>query len=102
MRRRDLITLLGGAAAWPLAASAQGGRVRRVGVLISSGERDPETQLRVGALREGLQKLGWAEGRNLQIDYRWGAGSVERTRTYAAELVALKPDVILGAPTSAA
>jgi len=102
MRRRDLITLLGGAAAWPLAASAQGDRVRRVGVLISSGERDPETQLRVGAFREGLQKLGWAEGRNLQIDYRWGAGSIERIGAYAAELVALKPDVILGAPTSAA
>src|SRR5262249_30333390 len=67
-----------------------------------TGERDPETQLRVGAFREGLQKLGWAEGRNLQIDYRWGAGSIERTRTYAAELVALKPDVILGAPASAA
>jgi len=102
VRRREFITLLGGAAAWPLAASAQGGRVRRVGVLISSGERDPETQLRVGALREGLQKLGWAEGRNLQIDYRWGAGSIERIGAYAAELVALKPDVILGAPTSAA
>src|SRR5215472_16970452 len=103
-RRKFLATLLGGAAAsWPLAARAQqGDRVRRVGVLISTGERDPETQLRVGAFREGLQKLGWAEGRNLQIDYRWGAGSIERTRTYAAELVALKPDVILGAPASAA
>src|SRR5262249_53454576 len=101
--RRELLTALGGAAAaWPLAARAQGDRVRRVGVLISGGERDPETQLRVGAYREGLQKLGWVEGRNLQIDYRWGAGSIERTRTYAAELVALKPDVILGAPTSAA
>jgi len=78
--RRDFITLLGGAAAaWPLAARAQGDRVRRLGVLMSTGERDPETQLRVGAFREGLQKLGWAEGHNLQIDYRWGAGSIERT-----------------------
>jgi len=103
MTRREFITLIGGtAAAWPLAARAQGDRIRRLGVLMSTGERDPETQLRVGAFREGLQKLGWAEGRNLQIDYRWGAGSIERTRTYAAELVALKPDVILGAPASAA
>ena len=101
--RRELLAALGGAvAAWPLAARAQGDRIRRLGVLMSTGERDPETQLRVGAFREGLQKLGWAEGRNLQIDYRWGAGSIERTRTYAAELVALKPDVILGAPASAA
>src|SRR5215510_13269094 len=101
--RRAFISVLGGAAAaWPLAARAQGDRIRRLGVLMSTGERDPETQLRVGALREGLQKLGWAEGRNLQIDYRWGTGSIERIHTYAAELVALKPDVILGAPTSAA
>jgi len=100
--RRELLVALGGAAvAWPLAARAQGDRIRRL-LLMSTGERDPETQLRVGAFREGLQKLGWAEGRNLQIDYRWGAGSIERTRTYAAELVALKPDVILGAPASAA
>ena len=78
--RREFVTLLGGtAAAWPLAARAQGDRVRRLGVLMSTGERDPETQLRVGAFREGLQKLGWAEGHNLQIDYRWGAGSIERT-----------------------
>jgi putative ABC transport system substrate-binding protein len=103
IERRKFLAALGGAAAvWPLAARAQGDRVRRLGVLMSTGERDPETQLRVGALREGLQKLGWTEGRNLQIDYRWGAGSIERTRTYAAELVALKPDVILGAPASAA
>jgi putative tryptophan/tyrosine transport system substrate-binding protein len=103
MRRRNFIALLGGAAAWPLTARAQQGEgVRRIGVLMPSGERDPETQLRLGAFREGLQKLGWTEGRNLRIDYRWGGGSIERTRTYAAELVALKPDVILGAPTSAA
>src|SRR5262245_18325807 len=97
------MTLLGGAAAaWPLAAAAQGDRVRRVGVLTSTGERDPESQLRLGAFREGLQKLGWTEGGNLRIDYRWGGGSIERTRTYAAELVALKPDVIFGPTTSAA
>jgi putative tryptophan/tyrosine transport system substrate-binding protein len=103
VNRRKIITLLGGAAAaWPLAARAQQGeRMRRIGVLMSTGERDPETQLRVGAFREGLQKLGWAEGRNLRIDYRWGAGSIELA-TYAAELVALKPDVIFGAPSAAA
>ncbi|MFL5100992.1 MAG: ABC transporter substrate-binding protein, partial [Xanthobacteraceae bacterium] len=102
MRRREFITLLGVAAAWPLAVRAQGDRVRHVGVLTSAGERDPEAQLRLGAFRGGLQKLGWAEDRNLHIEYRFGGGSIERTRTYAAELVALKPDVILGAPTSAA
>ena len=102
--RRAFITLLGGAAAArPLVARAQQGeRVRQLGVLMPTGERDPETQLRVGAFREGLQKLGWMEGRNLRVEYRWGGGSLERTRTYAAELVALKPDVIFGAPTSAA
>jgi ABC-type uncharacterized transport system substrate-binding protein len=103
VRRREFISLLGGATAWPLAARAQQlERVRQLGVLMPTGERDPETQLRVGALREGLQKLGWVEGGNLRIEYRWGRGSSERTRTYAAELVALKPDVVFGAPTSAA
>jgi putative ABC transport system substrate-binding protein len=101
--RREFLATFGGAAvAWPLTAGAQQGeRVRRLGVLMSTGERDPETQLRLGAFREGLQKLGWAEGRNLRIDYRWGAGSIELA-TYAAELVALKPDVIFGAPSAAA
>jgi len=80
----------------------KGDSVRRVGWLMSTSERDSESQLWLGAFREGLQKLGWAEGRNLRIDYRWGGGSIERMRTYAVELVALKPDVILGAPSSAA
>jgi len=102
LKRRDFITLLGGAAAWPMAARGQGNRVRRVGALMPGDERDPVAQLRLGGFREGLQKLGWTEGGNLRIDYRWGGGSIERTRTYAAELVALKPDVILGATTSAA
>ena len=85
IERRKFLATLGGAAAWPLAARAQQGeRMRRIGVLMSTGERDPETQLRVGAFREGLQKLGWAEGHNLQIDYRWGAGSIERTVPWSA------------------
>jgi putative ABC transport system substrate-binding protein len=102
-RREFVFTLGGAAAAWPLAArSQQGERMRRIGVLTATAERDPEIQLRMGAFREGLQKLGWAEGRNLHIDYRWGEGSIERTRTYAAELVARKPDVIFAAPAAAA
>jgi putative ABC transport system substrate-binding protein len=73
MRRREFITLLGGvAAAWPLAARAQqGDGMRRIGVLMGSAESDQEGQARVAAFREGLRKLGWAEGRNIQIDYRW-------------------------------
>ena len=98
MRRREFITVLGGAAAaWPLAARAQQGeRVRRIGVLVAVAD-DPEGQARIAAFLQGLQQLGWAEGRNLQIDTRWGAGDADRFRKYAAELVALAPDVILAA-----
>ena len=72
MRRREFITLLGGAAAWPLAARAQQpDRMRRIGVLMGYAESDPEGQACVAAFREGLQKLGWAEGRNIRIDTRW-------------------------------
>jgi putative ABC transport system substrate-binding protein len=99
--RRQFAAGLGGAAVWPLSAFAQADRIRRLGVLMSTGERDPESQLRLVALRDGLQKLGWSEGRNLHVDYRWGSGSVERTRAYAAELVALNPDVIFAAPAAA-
>src|SRR5215831_7152532 len=96
LKRREFITLLGGAAASPLAARAQqGGRVRRVGVLMSTAADDPEALLRVSALAQGLGELGWSVGRNLQIDYRWGAGDAERFRRSATELVALAPDVIL-------
>ena len=97
MRRRDFITLLGGAAAaWPLAARAQQPeRVRRIGVLMSSAADDPEAPARVTAIAQGLQELRWTVGRNVRIDYRWGAGDIELFRKYAAELVALKPDVIL-------
>jgi ABC transporter substrate binding protein len=101
LRRRDFITLLGGAAAaWPLAARAQQGeRVRRIGVLMHLPENDPEAQARMRAFLQGLQQLGWTEGRNLQIDYRFGAADVDRARRYAAELIALAPDVIQASGT---
>jgi putative ABC transport system substrate-binding protein len=102
LKRRDFIALLGGTAAiWPFAAGAQSDQVRHLGVLMSTGERDPETAVRLAAFRDALQKLGWTEGRNLRSDYRWGGGDADRTRAYAADLVALKPDVIFGAPASA-
>jgi ABC-type uncharacterized transport system substrate-binding protein len=99
VRRREFITLIGGAAAaWPLAARAQQGeRMRRVGVLIPVAADDPEAKARVAAFRQGLQQLGWTDGRNVQIDIRWAGGDAERIRTHAAELVALTPDVILAA-----
>src|SRR2546426_10453147 len=94
--RREFITLLGGAAAWPLAARAQQGeRMRRIGVLMNLSADDPDGQARVTAFVQGLAELGWTDGRNVRIEYRWGAGDAERIRRYAAELVALAPDVIL-------
>jgi len=96
MRRREVITLLGGAAAWPLAARGQqpGGR-RRIGVLMNLAADDPDAPARVAAFAQGLQELGWSMGRNVQIDYRWGAGVANLYRRYGAELVALAPDLIL-------
>jgi ABC-type uncharacterized transport system substrate-binding protein len=100
MRRREFITLLGGAAAWPLAARAQQAeRVRRVGVLVVYGENDPDAQGRVAGLREGLERRGWTEGRNVRIDYRFAAGRADRFAPLAKELVALQPDVILAHST---
>jgi len=97
MQRREFIALLGGAAvAWPRAARAQqADRMRRVGVLESRAADDPEGQARLAVFAQGLQELGWTEGRNVRIDYRWAAANADRFRTYAAELVALAPDVIL-------
>jgi putative ABC transport system substrate-binding protein len=96
VRRREFITLLGGAAAWPLAARAQPAeRMRRIGVLMSVAADDPEGPVRVAAFAQGLQQLGWSGGRNVRIDYRWGAGDGDRIRSYAAELSAFAPDVIL-------
>jgi len=96
MKRREFITLLGGAAAWPLAARAQQGeRVRRIGVLTAFTADDVESQARIAAFQLGLQKLGWTDGGNVRIDIRWAAGDVDLFRRYAAELFALAPDVIL-------
>ena len=96
LKRRELLTLIGGAAAWPLAARAQAPeRMRRIGVLMNRGADDPEGQARLKALVQGLQQLGWAEGRNVRMDVRWTAGVAEQLHRYAAELVALMPDVIL-------
>jgi putative ABC transport system substrate-binding protein len=105
MRRRDFITLVGGAAAVPLAARAQQReRVRRIGVLMSAAAEDPEGQARIAAFRQGFQTLGWTEGKNVQIDIRWTGGDGDLDRRFAAELVALSPDVILAtaSPTVAA
>src|SRR5262249_5020171 len=97
IERREFISLLGGAAAsWPLAARAQqADRVRRIGVLANSAADDPLGQARHGAFLQGLQQAGWTIGRNVQIETRWAAGDGDRLRAYAAELVALAPDVIL-------
>src|SRR5262244_4087478 len=98
-RRREFITFLGGAAAWPLAARAQQGeRVRRVGLLMGTAD-DREGQARVTALKQGLQELGWTDGRNIQIETRFGGADVGRIRAHAAELVALAPDVLIGQTT---
>ena len=97
MKRREFITLIAGAAAaWPLAARAQQPeRMRRIGALMYLAADDPDSPALAAAFARGLQELGWIEGRNIQIDYRWGGGDLDRVRRYAAELVALAPDVIL-------
>src|SRR5215468_1264164 len=99
MRRRDFIRgIAGSTAAWPLAARAQQGeRVRRIGVLMPLSLDDPEAKARLAAFQQGLQELGWTEGRNIHTDIRLAGGDDDRIRKYAAELVALTPDVILAA-----
>jgi putative tryptophan/tyrosine transport system substrate-binding protein len=102
MKRREFISLLGGAAAWPLAARAQQGRrMRRVGALMPYAANDPHAQARNAAFLQGLQQLGWTVGTNVQIDYRWSAGNEDDTRKYAAELIALAPDVIFASGSAA-
>src|SRR5262245_59251057 len=101
MRRRDFLKVTAGSIAWPLAAHAQQGeRVRRIGVLLPSAADDPEYEARMKAFSERLAQLGWVDGRNIQIEKRWGVGDPERTRKFAAELVALAPDVILAPGSS--
>jgi putative ABC transport system substrate-binding protein len=102
MRRREFITLLGGAVAWPIATRAeQRDRMRRIGVLVGSTVNDPQVQAGVAAFTKALQELGWADGRNIQVDYRGGAGDADKYQTLARELVAAKPDLILAGSTPA-
>src|SRR5262245_59506134 len=104
MRRREFLGVLGGAAVgWPLAAHAQQPeRIRRIGVLTGITGEDSETKVRISAFVQELQRLGWTEGRNVRVDFRAGAGNAVATRKYAAELVALGPDVLLASGASPA
>jgi len=101
MRRREFITLVGGAAVWPLAASAQqGGRVRTIGVLMNFLESDPAGQVGFEAFRDALKKLGWREGSDLRIELRWAESDPDRLRAFAKELVELRPDAIVAGSTA--
>lgn len=105
MNRREFITLLGGVAAWPIAARAQQtDRMRRIGVLIAYAESDQEVQSWIATLRDGLGKLGWTEGRNVRLDYRWATTDFQLIQRFAKELIELQPDLIVssGTPTTAA
>src|SRR6516225_753314 len=96
MNRRQMIAALGGAASWPIVARAQQrDRMRRIGVLMLYPESDPQGQLRATAFRQGLEKLGWTVGRNVQIDFQWGLGDIDWIRSAAAQLLRLAPDMIL-------
>jgi putative ABC transport system substrate-binding protein len=101
VKRREFIGFIGGAAAWPLAARAQGERMRRIGFLTTLPESDPEVKGWLTAFQAELQKLGWTQGRNISIEYRWAGGNEQHLRSYAAELVKMAPDVIFAAATPA-
>jgi putative ABC transport system substrate-binding protein len=102
IQRRNFITLLGGAAAWPLAAKAQqGNRVRRIGVLIGRDENDPVGKTYVSAFTQALAGLGWTVGRNVRMEPRWGRGDIDQIRAFAKDLVGLQPDIILTGAASA-
>jgi putative tryptophan/tyrosine transport system substrate-binding protein len=105
MRRREFITILAGTAAWPIAGSAQQAeRIRRIGVLMASAENNPQYQTYMAVFRDAFQNLGWAEGRNIQISYRWAAFDAKLMEQFSKELLLLQPDVILSnnTPTTAA
>jgi putative ABC transport system substrate-binding protein len=100
MKRRDFITLLGGAAAWPLAARAQqGGRIRRIGVLMGGDENDPQVKTNLAAFTQAVAGMGWTDGRNVRMDVRWGGGDANRMGALAHELVGLQPDIIVASTT---
>src|SRR3974390_2498421 len=100
LKRRQFITLLAGAAAWPLAARAQQPeRVRRIGVLMNRAAGDPQGPARLSAFQQALQQLGWIDGRNVRIDIRWHENDADRAPRYAQELVALAPDIFLARGT---
>jgi putative ABC transport system substrate-binding protein len=102
MKRREFITLLGGAATWPITARAQSkARIPKVGVLMSVAEGDADSQKRIAAFRQGLIELGWIDGQNIKIEYRWASGKIELIRQYSKELVALTPDLIVANSTPA-
>ncbi len=98
MRRRAFIAGLGGTVVWPVAARAQE-RLRHIGVLVVSAKDDPDTAARVAGFRQGLERLGWVEGRNIRIDYRYAAGQTDRFQPLARELIALQPEAILAHST---
>jgi putative tryptophan/tyrosine transport system substrate-binding protein len=100
LKRREFITLLGGATAWPIAARAQQPeRMRRIGVLMAFSESNPQFRSLIDTFKQGLARLGWVDGRNLQIDVRWAGGDVGRMRTFAKQLAELQPHVILAGTT---
>jgi putative ABC transport system substrate-binding protein len=101
MKRRQFITLLGGAAVWPLARAQQGDRVRRIGVLMPYDENDPVMKRRLSVFTQALADLGWTDGRNVRIDPLWPGADINRLRALAHELVGLQPDIILAAGTPA-
>ena len=99
MRRREFITVLGGAAAWPRFARAQQpGRMRRIGVLMATAERDPEGKAYLAGFTQGLAELGWTDGRNLRMDVRWAADNIDRMRMFAKELIDLQPEMPWASP----
>ena len=103
MKRREFITVLGGAAVWPFSASAQQpDRMRRLGVLMAVAESDADVRKGIALFQQRLQELGWRDGHNIRIDYRWGDADAERIQTLAKELVDLQPDVLVGHSTPSA